>query len=98
MDDKTTLGDLEISMDGNIRDLESYFLALDTLLAMYGRSVEDERKVVLRSLVTQLAGDDPIKAELNGLNVSILLIPGVRSITSVNRGDIGMDTAPEPLD
>lgn len=94
MEDKKTLGDLDIHMDGTPRDALIYFKLIDVLMSIYApKSSEDERRVVLAQLVQQIAKEKVPRVELDGLEVSVLLIPGVASITSVNRGDIGLDSS-----
>ncbi|GLK85729.1 hypothetical protein [Ancylobacter defluvii] len=98
MDDKKTLGAITIHMNGTPRDVPVYFRTIDVLMKMYaGRSSDDERRVVLGQLVQQIANSRTPKVTLDGLDVSVLLIPGVSSITEVGRGDIGLDTTAEPL-
>lgn len=96
MEDKKTLGDLSIHMDGTPRDAVIYLALLDALMAMYAPNASgDERRVVLAQLLQQLGKERVPKVELDGLVVSVLLIPGVASLTAVNRGDIGLDASVE---
>lgn len=98
MQDKATLGDITIHMDGRPDQVPVYFRTLDVLMKMYAPgSSDDERRVILGQLVQQIANKPTPKVTLDGLNISVLLVPGVASLTSVDRGDIGMDTTAEPL-
>lgn len=94
MEDKKTLGDLDIHMDGTPRDAVIYFKLIDMLMGIFApKASDDERRVILAQLVRQIAEERVPRVELDGLEVSVLIIPGVASITSVNRGDIGMDSS-----
>lgn len=96
MEDKDTLGNLSIHMDGTPRDVAVYFRLLDVLLRMYApASSDDERRVTLGKFTSQIAAGDDARVKLDGLEVSAMLIPGVASITEVGRGDIGLDNKAE---
>lgn len=98
MPDKTTLGDVTIHMDGRPSEIPAYFQTVDVLIKLYApKATADERRVILRQLVQQIADKPAPKVTIDGLEVSVLLVPGVASLTSVNRGDIGLDTTAEPL-
>ena len=98
MEDQKTLGNLSIHIGGKPSEIPAYFQTIEVLMKTYAPdSSADERKVALGRLVQQIIDSPNPKVKLDGLEVDVLLIPGVDSVTQVGRGDIGLDSTAHPL-